>query len=54
MRLGAMVTRGRGHDVYPGSGPLDGGKTLRHALVYIDEYRGLQELIYHEIVEAKP
>ena len=29
---------------YPGSGPLDGGKTLRHALVYIDidvliEYR---------------
>ena len=29
--LGSMVTRGRGHDVYPGSGPLDGGNTLRPA-----------------------
>ena len=26
-----MVTGGRGHDVYPGSGPLDGGNTLRPA-----------------------
>ena len=26
--LGSMVTGGRGHDVYPGSGPLDGGNTL--------------------------
>ena len=26
-----MVSGGRGHDVYPGSGPLDGGKTLRPA-----------------------
>ena len=25
MRLRQMVTRGMGHDVYPGSGPLDGG-----------------------------
>ena len=24
VRLRRMVTRGRGHDVYPGSGPLDG------------------------------
>ena len=23
-----MVTGGKGHNVYPGSGPLDGGKTL--------------------------
>ena len=30
--LGRMVTGGREHDVfYPGSGPLDGGKTLRPA-----------------------
>ena len=26
--LGSMVTGGKGHNVYPGSGPLDGGKTL--------------------------
>ena len=31
VRLGSMVTGGRGHDVYPGSGPLDGAKTLRPA-----------------------
>ena len=31
MRLRQMVTGGRGHDVYPGSGPLDGGNTLRPA-----------------------
>ncbi len=29
VRLGRMVTGDKGHDVfYPGSGPLDGGKTL--------------------------
>ena len=28
VRLRSMVTRGGGHDVYPGSGPLDGGNTL--------------------------
>ena len=28
MRLGSMVTGDRGHDVYPGSGPLYGGNTL--------------------------
>ena len=28
MRLRRMVTGGRGHDVYLGSGPLDGGNTL--------------------------
>ena len=28
VRLRLMVTRGGGHDVYPGSGPLDGGNTL--------------------------
>ena len=27
-RLRLMATGGRGHDVYPGSGPLDGGNTL--------------------------
>ena len=28
MHLRRMVTGGRGHDVYPGSGPLDGGNTI--------------------------
>ena len=28
MRLRLMVTGNKGHNVYPGSGPLDGGKTL--------------------------
>ena len=28
VRLRLMVTGGWGHDVYPGSGPLDGGNTL--------------------------
>ena len=28
---GSRVTGGRGHDVYAGSGPLDGGNTLRPA-----------------------
>ena len=28
VRLRQMVIGGRGHDVYPGSGPLDGGNTL--------------------------
>ena len=28
VRLRLMVTRSKGHNVYPGSGPLDGGKTL--------------------------
>ena len=36
MRLRLMVTGGREMMFYPGSGPLDGGKTLRPALVYID------------------
>ena len=31
VRLGRMVTGGKEHDVLPGSGPLDGGKTLRPA-----------------------
>ena len=31
VRLRRMVTGGGGHDVYPGSGPLDGGNTLRPA-----------------------
>ena len=44
-----MFTGGRGHDVYPGSGPLDGGKTLRHALVYIDGVSST-ELIYLVII----
>ena len=28
VRLGSMVIGDRGHDVYPGSGPLYGGNTL--------------------------
>ena len=28
VRLRLMVTGGKGHNVYPSSGPLDGGKTL--------------------------
>ena len=28
VRLRLMVTRGKEHNVYLGSGPLDGGKTL--------------------------
>jgi len=35
---------------YPGSGPLDGDKTLRHALVYIDDHVSSTELIYLESV----
>ena len=31
VRLRLMVTGTKGHNVYPGSGPLDGGKTLRPA-----------------------
>jgi len=31
VRLRRMVTGGWGHDVYAGSGPLDGGNTLRPA-----------------------
>ena len=36
--LGSMVTETMNMVFYPGSGPLDGGKILRPALVYIDEY----------------
>ena len=31
MRLRLMVTADGEHNVYPGSGPLDGGKTLHPA-----------------------
>ena len=37
MRLRRMVTGGKGHDVYPGSGPLDGGKTLRPTRFIVDD-----------------
>ena len=37
---------------YPGSGPLDGGKTLRNALVYIDIDVSSTELIYLEIIRC--
>ena len=30
-----MVTGDRGHDVYPGSGPLDGGNALLPALLIL-------------------
>ena len=36
--------------MYPGSGPLDGGKTLCPALVYTNEDVSSTELIYLEIV----
>jgi hypothetical protein len=35
--LGSMVTKTKETMFYPGLGPLYGGKTLRPALVYIDE-----------------
>ena len=38
---------------YPGSGPLDGDNTLFPAWLILMIWV-LQELIYHEIVEAKP
>ena len=37
---------------YPGSGALDGGKTLRPALVYINGDVSSTELIYLEIVSC--
>ena len=48
-----MVIGDMGHIVYPGSGPLDGGKTLRPALVYIDGVSST-ELIYLEIICCGP
>ena len=39
-----------GDDVYPGLGPLDGGKTLRPPLAYINGDVSSTELIYLEIV----
>ena len=50
MDLGSMVTETRETMFYPGSGPLNGGKTLRPALVYIDGDVPSTELIYPEIV----
>ena len=37
MRLRLMVTGGKGHNVYPGSGPLDGGKNPTSCLIDIDD-----------------
>ena len=37
---------------YPGSGPLDGGKTLRPAALFLIIWV-VQELLYYEIGEAK-
>jgi hypothetical protein len=48
--LGSMVIGTRDTMFYPGSGPLDGGKTLRPALVYINDGVSSTELIYLEIV----
>ena len=50
MDLGFDGNRDEGDDVYPGSGPLNGGKTLHPASVYIDGYVTSTELIYLEIV----
>ena len=36
------VTGDRGHDVYPGSGPLDGGETLGPALLHIDRVASME------------
>ena len=47
--LGSMVIGKKETMFYPGSSPLDGGKTLCHALVYIDGVSST-ELIYHEII----
>ena len=38
--------------IYPGSGPLDGDKTLRPALVYTDIDVPNIELIYLEIIRC--
>ena len=35
---------------YTASGPLDGGKTLHPALIYIDEDVSSTELLYLEII----
>ena len=45
----SMVTGTKETMFYPGSGPLNGGKTLRPALVYIDGVSS-RELIYLEII----
>ena len=47
--LGSMVTGTKEMMFYPGSGPLDGGKILLPALVYIDGVSST-ELIYLEII----
>ena len=43
-----MVTGGKGHDVYPGSGPLEEVKPCV-LLDYIDVYMIVTELIYLKI-----
>ena len=45
-----MVTGDWGHDVYPGSGPLDGGKTLRPAFDCIHMGIVQSTCIYHEMI----
>ena len=47
--LGSMVTRTKETMFYPGLGPLDGGKTPRLALVYIERVSST-ELICLEII----
>ena len=42
----------KGDSVYPGSGPLDGRKTIYSALFYIDEDVSSTKLIYLEIVSC--
>ena len=48
MVLDQWGTRDEGHDVYPGSGPLEEIKPYA-LLDYIDVYRMITESIYHEI-----
>ena len=49
MDLGSVVAGIRETMFYPGSGPLDGGKTLCPALVYIDGDVSNTKLIYLEM-----
>jgi hypothetical protein len=53
--LGSMVIETMNTVFYPGSGPLYGGKTLRPALVYIDEVlRYIVDLPRDHMLWSKP
>ena len=52
--LGSMVIGTKETMFYPGLGPLDGGKTLRPALVYIDEVSSRVDLPRDHMLQSKP